>query len=110
MVQKPGRIFDFYPLEDRILLNGDGLDGADVAADVDPELMTALLAEVEAAGPAAEDPAVATELSATEEADVTSAELADLPAFDADAAAGSGVCRFRCRRRGYVAEWTSRWG
>ncbi len=83
MVQKPGRIFDFYPLEDRILLNGDGLDGADAAADVDPELMTALLAEVEAAGPAAEVTAVATELSATEEADVSSDEFADLPAFDA---------------------------
>ena len=38
------RVFDFYPLEDRVLLSGEGTDGLDCVADADPELTEALLA------------------------------------------------------------------
>ena len=38
------RVFDFYPLEDRVLLSGEGTDGLDCVADADAELTEALLA------------------------------------------------------------------
>ncbi|WP_372722763.1 DUF4347 domain-containing protein, partial [Novipirellula sp.] len=40
------REFDFYPLEDRILLSGDGLDGLDGAMDIDFDLEAALLSQL----------------------------------------------------------------
>ncbi|EMI18983.1 Pentaxin, partial [Rhodopirellula maiorica SM1] len=43
------REFDFYPLEDRILLSGDGLDGLDGSMDVDGDLEMALLSHLSAA-------------------------------------------------------------
>ena len=43
MNRESQRLFDFYPLEDRILLSGEGFDGADVAPDAD--LTAALMAE-----------------------------------------------------------------
>jgi hypothetical protein len=53
----PSRTFDFYPLEDRILLSGEGMDAAEVSADAD--VTAALMAElVDAEGQAAADPAV----------------------------------------------------
>ena len=51
------RVFDFYPLEDRILLSGEGADGVD-AAHVDGALLDALVAEA-AGEAAAADPSVA---------------------------------------------------
>ena len=39
------RIFDFYPLEDRVLLSGEGMDGLDGIADADVELTDALLGD-----------------------------------------------------------------
>jgi parallel beta-helix repeat protein len=45
------RIFDFYPLEDRVLLSGEGLDGLD-AVEVDADLADALVAEAASAGEA----------------------------------------------------------
>ena len=48
--QKPSRVFDFYPLEDRILLSGEGLDGAEAAPEVDPDLTASLLAEISSDG------------------------------------------------------------
>mgnify|MGYP003669514198 CR=1 FL=1 len=40
------REFDFYPLEDRILLSGDGLDGLDGSMDIDFDLESALLSQL----------------------------------------------------------------
>ena len=50
--QETSRVFDFYPLEDRILLSGEGLEGAELAPDVDPELTASLMAEMAADGQA----------------------------------------------------------
>ena len=41
---KTPRVFDFYQLEDRVLLSGEGLDGADAAPEVDVDLSATLLA------------------------------------------------------------------
>ena len=84
MANKQQRIFDFYPLEDRVLLSGEGLDGADLSVDADLDLTASLLAEVTADGQATEDPAVAAALVApaagNDEQD--SNDLADAPTFD----------------------------
>ena len=43
------REFDFYPLEERVLLSGEGLDGADLPDVGDGQILETLLAEVAAA-------------------------------------------------------------
>ena len=40
---KRTRVFDFYPLEDRILLSGEGLDGAEMSVDADPDFAASLM-------------------------------------------------------------------
>lgn len=55
--QKPKRVFDFYPLEDRVLMSGtgaDGLEGLDAPVDID--LAEALLAQVAEADGMVTDP------------------------------------------------------
>ncbi|MEM8671871.1 MAG: DUF4347 domain-containing protein, partial [Planctomycetota bacterium] len=42
---EPPHVFDFYPLEDRILLSGEGIDGVDIGPAPDPALTEALLAD-----------------------------------------------------------------
>ena len=84
--KKRPRIFDFYPLEDRVLLSGEGLDGAEVSVDPDAEISAALMADVDADGEAAENPAVAAALVSpagnNEEHESKSSDLADMPTFD----------------------------
>ena len=49
--QKPKRVFDFYPLEDRVLMSGTGVDGLEgLDAPVDIDLAEALLVQVAEAG------------------------------------------------------------
>ena len=45
MAKKKRRVFEFYALEDRVLLSGEGTEGLDGIQDADPELTNALLAE-----------------------------------------------------------------
>ena len=59
---KTPRVFDFYQLEDRILLSGEGLEGADAAPDVDADLSASLLAEMSADGQATDNAAAAAAL------------------------------------------------
>ena len=79
-----GRVFDFYPLEDRILLSGEGLDGVDVDAAPDADLVSALTAEfADADGQAMESPSG--DLDQVADADAVTAadhDLADTPTFD----------------------------
>ncbi len=58
------RVFDFYPLEDRILLSGEGIDGSELSVDADAAISASLMAEVFADGQASEAPAVTAALSA----------------------------------------------
>lgn len=44
--KKPHRVFDFYLLEDRVLLSADGLDATDASAHSDVELLDAVMTEV----------------------------------------------------------------
>ncbi len=63
------RVFDFYPLEDRVLLSGEGLDGLD-AVDVHADLADTLLAEAAAMADAdgqAPDPPSQQQASAPDE-------------------------------------------
>ncbi|EMI15641.1 Laminin G, subdomain protein 2 domain protein [Rhodopirellula maiorica SM1] len=50
------REFDFYPLEDRILLSGDGLDASDGGGEIDLDLAAALLQQLDDADGEAIDP------------------------------------------------------
>ncbi len=78
------RVFDFYPLEDRILLSGEGMEGAEVA--VDGDVSAAILAALgEADGEFQPDPVISAALVppvVSEEAESTSEDLADTPTFD----------------------------
>lgn len=79
------RSFEFYPLENRILLSGEGLDGGELP-DVDPELVASLVSEVDADGQAIEDRANMATLNPTlaqaTEATEDSRDFADSPTFD----------------------------
>ena len=81
------RRFDFYQLEDRILLSGEGLDGAEMV-EGDPAFAAALMAELEMAeGQVLEDPAVAAVLNPTailahDETSEEAGDLADTHTFD----------------------------
>ena len=81
--QQP-RIFDFYPLEDRILLSGEGIDGSELTVDADADVSASLFAEAMADGQVTDDPAVAATLlpPATGEQDTDSNDFADAPTFD----------------------------
>ncbi|GAA4443745.1 VCBS domain-containing protein [Novipirellula rosea] len=66
------REFDFYPLEDRILLSGDGLDGLGGAMDIDFDLEAALLSQLsDADGEVAGDGATAAPQPLTHDQDVS---------------------------------------
>ena len=85
MTKKSKRGFDFYPLEDRILLSGDGLDGVD--ATIDAEVTAALMADLgDADGHVLEDPAIAAALvtpaTGYEESETPSNDFSDAPIFD----------------------------
>jgi hypothetical protein len=43
---QPRRVFDFYPLEDRILLSADGVDGADSGFNGDVEYLDAVMEQM----------------------------------------------------------------
>ena len=74
--QKPTRVFDFYPLEDRILLSGEGVDVADAAPEVDPDLTATLMSEMAAEGHVTpNDPN-------DEDQNTNETDLADVPEFD----------------------------
>ena len=74
--EKSSRVFDFYPLEDRVLLSGEGLDGAEGAPEPDAELAASLMAEMSADGQApTNDPSDQQDPSHF-------ADQSDLPAFD----------------------------
>ncbi len=80
---KRSRIFDFYPLEDRILLSGEGLDGAEMSVDADPDFAASLLADMTADGEASVDPALAAGLDPTSgDAIAVPQDVADSPTFD----------------------------
>ncbi len=74
------RVFDFYLLEDRILLSGEGVDGADASGQVDAELSAALMAEVDGEGQA--DPEVHAALANSSELETPASELADTESTD----------------------------
>ena len=74
--QEPSRVFDFYPLEDRILLSGEGLEGAEAAPEVDPELTASLMAEMAPEGQATPNH------PSHEHQDPQQNDLADVPPFD----------------------------
>ena len=46
----PRRVFDFYPLEDRILLSADGLEPSDAAPDADAQMLESLIHQLDQAG------------------------------------------------------------
>ena len=46
----PHRVFDFFPLEERILLSGDSLDSLDLSTDPDVALLDALMGKMLDAG------------------------------------------------------------
>ena len=81
--RQPSRVFDFYPLEDRILLSGEGLDGAEMSVDGDPDFAASLLADMAADGEASIDPALAAGLDPTSgDAIAAQQDVADSPTFD----------------------------
>ncbi len=79
-----GRVFDFYPLEDRILLSGEGLDGAELAPDAD--FVASLMAEIaEAEGQPSADPALVAADDALAAGSIPAEnDFADAPTFDLD--------------------------
>ncbi len=80
---RQSRIFDFYPLEDRILLSGEGLDGAEMSVDADPDFAASLLADRTADGEASVDPALAASVDPTSaDAIAVPQDVADSPTFD----------------------------
>ncbi|MEM8672094.1 MAG: DUF2341 domain-containing protein, partial [Planctomycetota bacterium] len=76
------RVFDFYPLEDRILLSGEGLDGVDAGIDADPTLTEALLADIDAEGEAAQNGNAT--LPASENAPSPNSDSSDTETTDQD--------------------------
>ena len=78
MSQQAQRTFDFYPLEDRILLSAEGADEIQLA-EPDPELVAALLPDSTADG---EAPKQAPPLVATDDSLPATTDVADLPVFD----------------------------
>ena len=83
---QPTRVFDFYPLEDRILLSGEGIDVAEAAPEVDADLSASLMAEISADGQATDTRAVAVTSSQNEQGsghvELGTDDLADPPVFD----------------------------
>ena len=83
---KSPRVFEFYQLEDRILLSGEGLEGAEAAPAVDADLCATMLAEMSADGQATDEPAVAaalmTSAPSAQDQDWAPSDLADTPIFD----------------------------
>ena len=82
---KTPRVFDFYQLEDRILLSGEGLEGVDAAPDVDADLSASLLAEMSADGQATDNATVAAALMTPVQNGDDHAlidDVADVPIFD----------------------------
>ncbi|WP_153555201.1 tandem-95 repeat protein [Roseimaritima sediminicola] len=90
--KKPTRVFDFYPLEERVLMSGtgaEGLEGMDACADVDPQLAEALLSQAVQADAAPVDANLqddtagsAAEAGEASDADETTAAAEEQPSFD----------------------------
>ena len=80
------RVFDFYPLEDRVLLSGESADAADVGASADADLAALLLESLAAAdGQANSEPAVGSLAESSDERQSQlggDADLADASAVD----------------------------
>ncbi|GAA4443733.1 VCBS domain-containing protein [Novipirellula rosea] len=80
------REFDFYPLEDRILLSGDGLDASEGASDIDLDLAAALLQQIDDADGTVIDPTTLSAPQSSENDDTSGVEsthtIIDAPAFD----------------------------
>ena len=80
------REFDFYPLEDRILLSGDGLDASESASDIDLDLAAALLQQIDDADGTVIDPTTLSAPQSSENDDTSGDEsthtIIDAPAFD----------------------------
>ncbi|QEG40277.1 DUF4347 domain-containing protein [Roseimaritima ulvae] len=87
--QQPKRVFDFYPLEDRVLLSGtgaEGLEGLDPAGDVDVDLADALLAQLaEAEGTVTDQPQAGEPLQDPSANDEASQDDSEEQASDEDA-------------------------
>lgn len=78
MGSQPTRIFDFYQLEDRVLLSGDSLDGAELGLEGDPALVDALMADLAADGEAAPNaPRAESDALLTEAADIRDSSTLD---------------------------------
>ena len=81
MSSEQPRVFDFYPLEDRILLSGEGMDGAETAPDAD--IVAAMLAEVGDADAQAPDQEFAAAVNSFDiDALNAQQDVADVPNFD----------------------------
>uniref|UniRef100_UPI0035644A97 DUF4347 domain-containing protein n=1 Tax=Novipirellula sp. TaxID=2795430 RepID=UPI0035644A97 len=80
------REFDFYPLEDRILLSGDGLDASEAASDIDLDLAAALLQQIDDSDGTAIDSTTLSALQPSTNDDTRGAEsthtIIDGPTFD----------------------------
>ncbi|MFK8113887.1 MAG: DUF4347 domain-containing protein, partial [Rubripirellula sp.] len=77
------RVFDFYPLEDRVLLSGEGLEGVESPVDGNAELAASLMGEAD--GQVMEDPGVAVALVPPvqeEENQRVIHDVADAPTLD----------------------------
>jgi hypothetical protein len=85
-VTNPNRVFDFYLLEDRILLSADGPDAGEMAPSADVEYLDSLMAQMLEAGPtgAADDglDVPLTESIDAQSIEEVSREVVDAPVFE----------------------------